>query len=163
MNPFCLDSNVFIQAKNGPYGFDIAPGFWEFLDQQISKGTIFSSIEVYEELVAGNDVLADWIKVRKHSGGFIDSDADVQSTYREIADFVSKVYADHQVSLFLEKADPWVIALAKVGNAIVVTQETLIIGPHQKIKIPNICKEFGVEYMDTYQMMRILKASLRTD
>ena len=40
MQRFCLDSNVFIQAKNGPYGFDIVPAFWEFLDKKAEEGII---------------------------------------------------------------------------------------------------------------------------
>lgn len=29
---FLLDANVFIEAKNRYYGFDICPGFWRWLD-----------------------------------------------------------------------------------------------------------------------------------
>jgi len=27
-NKYVLDSNIFIQAKNTYYGFDLCPGFW---------------------------------------------------------------------------------------------------------------------------------------
>lgn len=62
MKRHCLDANVLIQAKNGPYGFDIVPAFWNWLDQQVSNQTIFSSIMVYKELSEGNDDLAVWVK-----------------------------------------------------------------------------------------------------
>lgn len=29
---YLLDANVFIEAKNRYYGFDLAPGFWDWLD-----------------------------------------------------------------------------------------------------------------------------------
>ena len=29
---FLVDSNVLIEAKNRYYAFDIAPGFWKWLD-----------------------------------------------------------------------------------------------------------------------------------
>ena len=29
---YLLDTNVFIEAKNRYYSFDLAPGFWEWLE-----------------------------------------------------------------------------------------------------------------------------------
>ena len=55
---YYLDANVFIQAKNGPYGMDIAPSFWKLLDEQSEAGVICGSSMVYKELVAGDDELA---------------------------------------------------------------------------------------------------------
>jgi hypothetical protein len=67
---YCLDSDVFIQAKNGPYGMDIVPAFWDWLDLQFNAGIIYSSTMVYEELVAGGDELAQWARRRINSGFF---------------------------------------------------------------------------------------------
>ena len=53
MRSYCLDSNVFIQAKNGPYGMDIVPSFWTLLDSQASSGNICCALMVYDELAAG--------------------------------------------------------------------------------------------------------------
>jgi len=36
MDRFCLDTNIFIEAMEGAYSFDIAPGFWNWL---LFKGT----------------------------------------------------------------------------------------------------------------------------
>jgi hypothetical protein len=41
MARFCFDSNVLIEAKNGPYAFDIAPGFWSWLDSLIAQGELY--------------------------------------------------------------------------------------------------------------------------
>ena len=30
---YLLDSDVFIRAKNDHYGFDLCPGFWEWLER----------------------------------------------------------------------------------------------------------------------------------
>jgi hypothetical protein len=37
---YLLDANVFIQAKNSYYGFDICPAFWEWIDQKSAEGVI---------------------------------------------------------------------------------------------------------------------------
>lgn len=51
MPEFWLDSDTFIRAKNEAYGFDIAPGFWTFLEQKATEGIIASSSLVYHELL----------------------------------------------------------------------------------------------------------------
>lgn len=60
---YCLDADIFIQAKNFYYHFDICPGSWDLLDQQI--GTVGSIISVCEELESGNDKLKGWAKIRQ--------------------------------------------------------------------------------------------------
>ncbi len=151
---YSLDSNVFIQAKNGPYGFDIMPNFWEWLEAEFAKGTICMSKAVHDELIAGDDELAEWAK--KLKGKFIvDPDEATQKIYQQVADHVNKKYERHHVASFLGGADPWVIAQARKDGATVVTHETL--QPEaKKIKIPNVCKQFDVKTINPYEMMRKL-------
>jgi hypothetical protein len=42
MTTYLLDANVFIQAKNQYYGFDIVPAFWAWLIAANGAGTVFS-------------------------------------------------------------------------------------------------------------------------
>lgn len=63
---FWLDTDSLITPKNGPYGFDIAPGFWKFLEQKATEGTIASSVTVYSEIKEGaEDDLLQWAKNKK--------------------------------------------------------------------------------------------------
>jgi len=155
---YYLDANVFIQAKNGPYGMDIVPSFWELLDDQSDAGVICSSSIVYEELIKGNDELADWAKVRKGTRLFVEPSAEVQGFFHQIAAYVHDRYPEHQTQRFLAGADAWVIAHAKMENAVVVTHETLVNDYSNKPKIPNICKRFDVQWTNSYQMLRELGA-----
>jgi len=155
---YCLDANVFIEAKNGAYGMDIVPSFWEFLDEQADAEAICSSRAVYAELAAGGDALADWVKARKGGGMFVEPDQEIQAVFGDIADYVMDNYADHQARPFLNGADPWIIAQAKVEGAVVVTHEKLVKHESAKVKIPNICVEFEVKYVHTYEMLRALGA-----
>ncbi len=62
--PYLLDSNIFIQAKNLHYGFDFCPAFWEWLDTEHASGTVSSVEKVRDELIGGDDDLAEWAKAR---------------------------------------------------------------------------------------------------
>ncbi len=158
MSKYCLDSNVFIEAKNGPYSFDIVPAFWDWIDVQVEKENIITSSEVYNEILDGEDKLSEWFKARKDSQLFITPAIEVQHIYQTVADHVRKNYEIAYYQTFLEKADPWVIALAKHLDAIVVTMEVLVPSISKKVKIPNICLQFGLKYINTYQMLRDLHA-----
>ena len=69
MPDYWLDSDSLIQTKNGPYGFDIAPSFWSFIEQKMNEGVISSSVMVYGELENGDeDDLLLWAKQQKENG-----------------------------------------------------------------------------------------------
>ena len=42
---YLVDTNVLIEAKNRYYAFDIAPGFWKWLNQEHAQGTVFSQVK----------------------------------------------------------------------------------------------------------------------
>ena len=127
MAEYWLDTNTFIHAKNGPYSFDIAPGFWSLLEQKASEGVIASTTLVYDELVNNfQDELSDWAKAQRASGLFVEPNELVQVTFQQIADYVTQSYEVNQAAEFLSGADPWVIAHAKAHGGRVVTQEVRV-------------------------------------
>jgi hypothetical protein len=68
MTTYLLDANVFIQAKNQYYGFDIVPAFWAWLIAANGAGTVFSIEKVSDELVGYGNELAEWAKTRNQIG-----------------------------------------------------------------------------------------------
>jgi len=158
MSQYCLDSNVFIQAEMGPYGMDIVPAFWDFLDKKTDEGIIYSSIMVYNELKIGTSELSKWVKNRKDNGLFVNPSESVQNKYTEIANYTYTNYRQEQAEIFLEGADPWIIAHSKSNNSTVVTHESLVGPESKKVKIPNICNQFDVKYINSYDMLRTLNA-----
>jgi hypothetical protein len=50
---YLLDADVFIQAKNSHYGFDIVPAFWAWLDQAHAAGTVYTVEKIAGEVEAG--------------------------------------------------------------------------------------------------------------
>jgi predicted nucleic acid-binding protein len=161
MCEFLLDANVFIQAKNGPYAFDLAPGFWNGIVDATDAGIIRSPMSVYAELAQGNDELANWAKSMRSHQLFVEASQAVQAHLAAIADYVQATYALPHSATFLGDADPWVIAHAKAEKALVVTHEKLVAKDCKRVKIPNICAQFGVGYTNTYEMLRKLGITLK--
>lgn len=160
MPDYWLDSDALITPKNGPYGFDIAPGFWEFIEGKITEGSIRSPAFVYDELVEGGDELAAWAREQKSAALFVEPDQEVQLAMTDVASFVQGQYESSQAKLFLDGADPWVIACAKAHGGEVVTFE--VSAPaSKKVKIPDVSRQFGVACVNTYQMLRSLGAKFR--
>ncbi|WP_255365668.1 MULTISPECIES: DUF4411 family protein [Alishewanella] len=44
------------------------------------------------------------------------------------------------------------------SGAIVVTHESLVSDATKKVKVPNICKQFGVQCINTFEFLRQTKA-----
>ncbi len=61
---YLLDANIFIQAKNLHYGMDFCPAFWDWLVHANQTGSLYSVEQVGDELLDGNDELAQWAKQR---------------------------------------------------------------------------------------------------
>mgnify|MGYP001183645297 FL=1 len=158
---FLVDANVLIEAKNRYYGFDIAPGFWDWLDMA-NGGSIVCSIEpVRMELLNGNDELADW--ARGHAEFFRPID---QGTTRHFGDLTQWANSGHFTpaarAVFTgNNADYLLISYAREHNHTVVTLERSQPNARARILIPDACLAMGVETTDTFQMLRHSGATLR--
>lgn len=160
---YLLDANVFIQAANSYYDMGTVPGFWTWVEAGIGDGLLRSVTLVRQEIdYPGN--LKEWIKAQEARGLFIDeSAAAIQSGLSEIANWiVDQPFGPAHVAKFLDGADPWIVAAARVHEATVVTQEQPINASNpKKIKIPNVGAQFGVEVIDTFTLLRNEGAVLR--
>lgn len=157
---YVLDTNVFVQAHRRHYAFEICPGFWDCLIHYHETGRIVSIDRVRDEILAG-DALETWAKDTAPSSLFaVTADAVVVQNY---ADMVRWVQANSQFNSeakaeFAQVADAWLCAYAKAeAQHIVVTHEE--ISPHAKrrVPIPNVCQQFGVDYVDPFRMLKELK------
>jgi hypothetical protein len=161
MPKFWLDTSVYIEAANGPLAFDLDPKFWEDLEADAKAERIASPMFVHREIVdlsGRDDLLAQWAKRMKDQRLlFVEPGEEVLSTYTAIADYVHKYLDPAEGNLFLDEADPWVIAHAMEGGTIVVSQEKRVGTGSKRIKIPNICEHFGIAYIKTVQYLREIK------
>jgi hypothetical protein len=151
---YLLDANVFIQAKNLYYGFDICPAFWDWLDEKSASGDVLSINEVRDELVAGEDELASWAQERG-TEMFRRQDQLVAPSLARVAQWVQAHpdYAPAAKSNFLQVADFVLVAFAHAHGHEVVTQER-----HEnsvkKVKIPSVCLALSVPYTSPFNMLK---------
>lgn len=64
---YLVDTNVFITAKNDFYAFDLAPGFWAKMKEQILKGRCCVIDAVDMEIRDGKEeeLVQWWLEIRK--------------------------------------------------------------------------------------------------
>lgn len=152
---YCIDANILIQAWQKYYSPEICPSYWEVLNDLGKKGIIFIPELVYEEIENGEDNLFIWLK---------NSDIPIKKIDGEVTNHLKQIYSSNPNHKYLvssngihSKADPWVIAHAMKENAIVVTKETKDHFKKQtKIKIPHVCDNMDVKWIDDFTFIRDL-------
>ncbi|MDR3176098.1 MAG: DUF4411 family protein [Desulfovibrio sp.] len=154
---YLLDANVFIQAKNLHYGLDFCPAFWDWLVEKNAAGLVFSIDKVADELAAGADELADWM--RRHGDGlFRKTDSHIASHFSRVSIWATgQNYEPAAVNTFLQVADFYLIAHALAGEHVIVTHEVPANSP-RRIKIPNVCAGLGLRFMTPFAMLRLERA-----
>jgi hypothetical protein len=156
---YVLDSNIFIEAKQRYYAFDVCPGFWEALVWQHGQGRIVSVDRVKTELEGFGDDLSAWVTTTMPEACFFDTDLEaVTGAYAEAIGGVmgQAQFTDAAKAEFTDadNADAWVIAFAKAMDATVVTHEKPNAAMRRKVPIPNVCDALRVPYLDTFEMLR---------
>lgn len=154
---YLLDSNVFIQAKNLYYGFDVCPAFWDWIERAQAAGTVLSIDKVADELIGIDDDLAAWARNRP-DGFFAEADAAMFPSLRATSEWASGAgYEPAAVATFLQVADYYLVAHALAHHHVLVTHE--VVSPStKKIKIPNACLGLGVRYVTPFEMLRTERA-----
>lgn len=151
---FLIDSNILIEAKNRYYAFDIAPGFWTWLERAYQNDLVCSIEAVRDELLEGNDELATW--AQKNASFFRPIDQPTTNHFSNLATWAaSRPYRPEALAAFTgNDADFLLIAYAREHHHTVVTHERSEPNSRRRILIPDACSAMGVSTADTFQMLR---------
>lgn len=149
---YCLDANVLIQAWQKYYSPRICPGYWDLLNQLGQQDRIFLPKLVFEEIIRTEDDLCNWLRA---------SSIPVRDITEPITQRLAQIYSANILHQQLvdntrqrSLADPWVIAHALHENACVVTKEERITAINSnRIKIPNVCDNMGVRWINDFQFI----------
>ncbi|WP_322155030.1 DUF4411 family protein [Paratractidigestivibacter sp.] len=155
-----LDTNIFIEAKNRFYAFDICPGFWEFIEDDFMNRRSLSVRQVRDELLFGDDDLSEWVKTTLNKAYFHDCLADekVSEAQLRVYEFVSNAdYKPNAVQDFFGDtvADSWLAAFALTYGGTVVTQE---VHKARKVSLYDVCDHFGIHHIDVFDYLRAQQA-----
>jgi len=158
---FLLDANAFIEPRDRYYAYDLCPGYWTSLVQLHKADRVFSLDRIRTELVPKKkedwDDIAEWINGDVPDTFF--KKTEDQAVFDEFQNMVNWVYSEAQYTApakaeFASVADGWLIAYASVNGLTVVTHEEFNPEIKKKVPIPNVCEEFDVEYLYTFDMLR---------
>jgi hypothetical protein len=140
---YSLDTSFFMDWQARYYPLDLFVGFEQRVEHLIDQGECRAVEPVREELEAvGTPDLIAWTARHKALFASLSPEiqldaAAIQSTYPELMD--PKGLHD--------SADAYVIALARSGGGIVVSQETSAAEKHrpkQSYYIPDVCRSLGI-------------------
>lgn len=148
MTLYCFDTSALLDAWNRHYPPDVFPPLWRAIEEGVTAGHFFAAEEVRTELAKKDDALSKWAKKQRHL--FIDFDAAQQTAVAEVLRLFPRLV---EVKKGRSGADPFVIALARTRDAVVVTGENDD-GTVEKPKIPTVCRHFGVRAIKPLEFIR---------
>lgn len=157
---YVLDANVFMEAHRRYYSFELCPGFWECLLHHHSEARLISIDQVRDEIFAG-DSLEAWVKAAAPKGLFASTrDPAVAAHFQAMMAWVQSEpqFQPGAKAEFAQVADGWLAAYAKTHGHVLVTHEEYAREARKRVPLPNVCRQFNVDYMDTFAMLRKLDA-----
>jgi len=158
LNYYVIDACSLIDF-NRRYPMDVFPNLWKKVEILINNGLLISPKEVLKEIERGDDVLKEWAKKQKKLFRELDK-RQMEIVFDILKKYPSLAKPDKDGP----QADPFVIALAialekepqqtlikTVKQRIIVTEEQL---RGDKIRIPFVCQNFGIDYINIIEMFR---------
>ena len=145
---YVIDTSALLDGWARHYPPDVFPSLWSLIEEMIKVGELLSPDEVLAELSQKDDAVYQWAKT--NSAMFVLLDEDIQRATQEILDQFPRLVGAMKDR---NRADPFVIALAKVKDAIVVTGEKSI-GTRDRPRIPIVCDHFGISHRTMLELIR---------
>lgn len=161
---YLLDANTLIDAKRDYFQLKRVPEFWAWIVHQGEQGRIKIPAEIYEEFEEARrpdgtrDELADWAAdVEVKRALLLDDEADPILVTRIIVEGYANDLSDTEVEMI--GRDPFLIsrALADTKSRTIVTTETS--RPSRKRanrQIPDVCNDFRIRCINTFQLLNEL-------
>lgn len=161
---YIVDTNFFIQSHRITYPLDVAEGFWGKVIKIANEKKVISIDKVKNEISKNDDELKKWIKNNLPSDFFKPTDnQEILTSYAQIANWANSkndFYVQRAINEFLDynNADAWLVAyaLSLKENGLIITQEISQPNRKNKIKIPDVCNAFNIQYKNTIEMFRSL-------
>ncbi len=145
---YSIDTSAIVNGWRRHYPPDVFPSLWMRIASIIDSGVLIASEEVLIELERQDDEVYAWALGRRAM--FRPIDATIQIA-------VTEILRDHPRLVDTRRhrsgADPFVIALAKIENAGVVTAEKHS-GVLSKPNIPDVCDALGIRCLDLLGLFR---------
>jgi hypothetical protein len=137
---YSVDTSALIDGLERMYFESSFPGIWEYVADLIAEGRFFISHEVWEEAKKRDAVVKGWCA--KDTTGKL-----IVPTTSAVTNEVKRILGANERMVMNMKgrnrADPFVIAVARLKGATVVTGEGSD-GNESRPKIPYVCARMGI-------------------
>lgn len=149
---YAIDTSSLMDWHARYYPTDVFPGLLRRMEDLIGEGRLFAPALVREEVEAvGPTGLKEWIAAHP---AMVVPTFDVLSETQSIQDRFAGM---RDAKAEFEEADAYVIAVARLRQGIVVTQETTAAekrNPKRTHYIPDVCRELGVACIGFLGLLR---------
>lgn len=154
---FLLDANVLIDANRDYYPIEDIPEFWDWILFNAENDKVKIPIEILEELINGNDLLAKWCKKNKKI-----LTLDESAEPEKVSQCVEIAYSTNPNDIDVEKLgrDPFLLsyAIEDANSRTIVTTE--ISKPSKKgvnRKLPDACESLNIQCVHSFQFFKVLQ------
>jgi hypothetical protein len=148
---YSIDTSSLVDAWVRYYAPDIFPKWWDLFENTVGAGQVKASMPVLLDLEKKDDGIYRWAK--GHPQLFVSIDEVIQQN-------VTQILANHSRLVENRKnrsaSDPFVIALAGLNSACVITGEK----PTSKLSqpnIPDVCLAMNIPCIGLLEFMRRMK------
>lgn len=154
MKKYLLDTNIYIGSYDRYYRNEYFPTYWEKFSTILNQHVVIPKI--VKDEITKSDWFLEWLS--DNYGEDVLNHRDYSQQWQTVLEFVQssglyndKALTDQAKGWANEKiADPWLVAIAKEENLILVSDETKIANlgqgnPTSKAKIPDACDRLGIQ------------------
>ena len=154
-----LDADVLIAAHRNYYAPDLCSGFWNCITHHLTSERLLIIDRVLTEIKYPPELVA-WVKQAPQSALVPTTAPNVVRAYSMVMDWVQNnpQFTQAAKNAFAGKADGWLVAYASANSLDVVTNEVFEPNVRKDVKLPNVCRQFKVDYQNTFEMLRNLRA-----
>ena len=151
------DTNVLVTAYHHYYAPDICPGFWDSLLHHMVSRRLLIIDRVFEEIISPT-ALVEWTERATSNTYVTTSTQPIADAYRQLIDWVqdNPQFTAAARADFARVADGWLAAYAMANGVVVVTNEVSAPQSQSSVKLPDLCRQFGIPCVNTFAMLREL-------
>lgn len=154
---YLLNANVLIDANRDYYPISRVPEFWDWLVDRASKQQAKIPLEMYEEILKGNeDHLTRWVKDNRGTL-LLDEKVDAGLVAHVTASGYAPDLDDEEIQRL--GRDPFLIAYALSDSAqriVVTTEVSKPTKQRANRRIPDVCDDPGVRCYDPFDFIEAL-------
>ena len=110
---------------------------------------------VFDEIISPV-ALVEWTERATSNTYVTTSTQPIADAYRQLIDWVqdNPRFTDAARIGFAGSADGWLAAYAMANGAVVVTNEVSAPEARRKVPLPNLCRQFDIQCINTFEMLR---------